>query len=182
LEEWAINARSWFKKGYKVIRGDLDMLAKFLSLNFLKSWVIIYVPNTGDEEEELNILSKIVLEAQNGYKMKQHSRKLTFVVDELDLGFPSSRNPMNKYFTEICRRGRHSGINLLGMSQRINQVNITFRSNLSAVFIFRQAEYRDMQAAIQYFGKEWHETIKNLDNYQYICRAGSKISTNFKNT
>lgn len=177
LEEWAVNARSWFKKDYKVIHGDLDKVVSFLRLNFEKDFILIYVPKCNAEEKELDILSKIIIQAQNGFKIGRHSRKITFVADELDMGFKSGYCQRNtdSNFAFICKRGRHYGVNLVGISQRINQVDICFRGNLSAIFLFRMAESRDVATVNNYLGSEFGSQFKELNNYEYICKIGSQV-------
>ena len=103
--------------------------------------------------------------------------KLTLVVDEMDLSFPSGirqRNPKHG-FLGLCLRGRHYGINLVGISQRPKLVDISFRANMSAVYLFSLAEPDDIDVALKMVGREYAQTFRNLNRYQYVYKNGYYI-------
>ena len=114
---------------------------------------------------------------QSGYMAETSKAKITLVVDEMDLSFPSGirqRNPKHG-FLGLCLRGRHYGINLVGISQRPKLVDISFRANMSAVYLFMLAEPDDIDVAIKLVGREYAQTFRNLNKYQYVYKAGNCV-------
>lgn len=158
---------------------DIEKLKNALKKDFITGFKFDFVPTFGREIKQLNELCYFLLELQTGYKNGLHLAQVTLFVDELDIAFPSGitqREPQNG-FAYLCRRGRHYGINLIGISQRPHQVDICFRGNCSGVYWFRHAEPSDIDVATRAIGKEYRETIRNLSNYQYIYKAGGQIYT-----
>lgn len=138
---------------------------------------ICFIPPLGEEEESLNKLSKALQAIQAGYMADTCHAKLTLVVDEMDLSFPSGirqRNPKHG-FLGLCLRGRHYGINLVGISQRPKLVDISFRANMSAVYLFSLAEPDDIDVALKMVGREYAQTFRNLNRYQYVYKNGYYI-------
>lgn len=154
---------------------DLTALKTAIKRNFSTGFRFCLVPTFGQEQEELRELSAFLVALQRGYAA--HGAQITLAVDELDLSFPSGitqRDPRN-WFAYLCRRGRHFGINLIGISQRPTQVDVCFRSNCSAIYWFRHAEAIDIDLAKKTLGAEKAKIFKDLNNFEYIYKEGSKI-------
>ena len=164
------------ERGIKAFR-DLESLKSALRKEFARGFRFAFCPGFGDEISQLNDLCYFLVALQNGYMTGQHTAKMTLVVDELDLGFPSGmtqRDPKNG-FAYLCRRGRHYGINLVGISQRPAQVDVCFRANCSGMYLFRHTDPIDFDIGVKMLGREYRETFRKLDNYQYIYKSGQKI-------
>lgn len=164
------------EKGVKAF-GDLESLKKALRKDFARGFRFAFCPGFGDEISQLNDLCYFLVELQAGYMAGRHSAQMTLVVDELDLGFPSgmTQRDSKNGFAYLCRRGRHYGINLVGISQRPAQVDVCFRANCSAVYLFRHTDPIDFDVAVKMLGREYREKFRLLDNYQYIYKSGQKI-------
>lgn len=163
------------EKGIKPFRNFLQ-LKKALLDNFKRGFRFAFCPDFGSEIQQLNDLSYFLIELQRGYG-SQHTAKITLVVDELDVSFPSGilQKDRRNGFAFLSCRGRHSGINIIGISQRMPLVDITFRANCSALYIFRHTEPADIEVASRLLGREYKETFKKLNNYEYFYKQGSKI-------
>ncbi|GHU01497.1 hypothetical protein FACS1894186_4320 [Alphaproteobacteria bacterium] len=149
--------------------------------DFTGGFKYLYVPTFGAEVEELDQLCYLLVAANAGYAQGQHQAKTTLVVDELDQSFPSGitqRNPRNG-FAYLCRRGRHYGINLVGISQRTAQVDVCFRGNLSGAYYFRHADQLDIDKAVQTLGRQYRAQMQGLKNFCYIYQSNGVV--NIKN-
>lgn len=115
--------------GFKAVAGLPELFRK-VRTDFAKGFKIAYYPAAGSETDELSKLSDFLMAIQSGYGF-QHNAQITLAVDELDLGFPtgeSLKNPRNG-FKNLCCRGRHTGIHIVGLSQRMHLVDNVFRAN-----------------------------------------------------
>ncbi len=165
--------------GITGVFSSIDRLKIALKRDFCKGFRFDFIPTFGNEIKELNDLCYFLLEVQSGYKAGKHQAQITLFVDELDIAFPSgiTQRDTQNGFAYLCRRGRHYGINLIGISQRPHQVDICFRGNCSGVYWFRHAEPSDIDVAARALGKEYRETLRNLGNYQYIYKSGGQVIT-----
>lgn len=108
---------------------------------------IAYVPAGGKEPRALNILSHLCIFAQQRWKGKSKGPELVLVVEEMNLSFKlHSAEKDAPAFAEICSRGRHSFIHVIGVTQRFAEVAMRFRGNLTESVIFRVAP-QDVKAA-----------------------------------
>lgn len=74
-------------------------------------------------------------------------KNVTLFVDECQEVCPSGtarRDPENPLL-KISRMGRSRGISLIVASQRLNAVDITLRSNLNDLYLFRQSDFSDAE-------------------------------------
>lgn len=161
--------------GFKAVAGLPELFRK-VRADFAKGFKIAYYPASGSETDELSKLSDFLMAIQSGYGF-QHNAQITLAVDELDLGFPtgeSLKNPRNG-FKNLCCRGRHTGIHIVGLSQRMHLVDNVFRANCSAVYLYRHSEPADIDVGLKIIGREYRDRFRALDNFQYIYKAGNKI-------
>lgn len=160
--------------GGKLKRFDcLENIKIYLIKNYIKGFKCCYVPAAGREPQELSALCEFLKDLQKGFKFNQHASKLTLFVDELNLSYPlgiSRAQPQNG-FTFLNNQGRHYGINVVGVSQRMSLVDLPFRANLSDLFIFRLADYNDIKAACAMIGNKYRENLLNLPRFRYIYKS-----------
>lgn len=162
--------------GFKTCYSLTDVLT-LVKKGWKTGFKICFVPELGEEETSLDKLSKSLQHMQSGYMAETSKAKITLVVDEMDLSFPSGiRQRMPKHgFIGLCLRGRHYGINLIGISQRPKLVDNSFRANMSAVYLFMLAEPDDIDVAIRLIGREYAQTFRNLNKYQYVYKSGNYV-------
>lgn len=94
--------------------------------------------------------------------------EMLIVVDECQEICPSgtaARNPENALL-KISRLGRSRGISLAIASQRIKTVDISLRSNLNSMLLFRQGDFSDAQEVKKMTGKD----LFNLAPKKFILR------------
>lgn len=151
----------------------ITRLMAYVRENYSAGFRAIFAPAYADEVKALDELSRELLALQQGQK----GAKITLLVDELDLSYPSGiRQTQPRHaFGFLCMRGRHFGVNLVGVSQRPSQVDISFRANLSAVYYFRLAEPADIDTALKNLGREWRAQVQSLKDRQYIYKTGGKV-------
>lgn len=160
---------------FKIVVG-LHALFTELQKRFSKGFRIAYYPAIDREEVELSVLSNALMRLQSGYGLN-HGAQITLVVDELDLSFPSgiTQGKKNNGFKNLCCRGRHTGINIIGLSQRLHMVDISFRANCSAIYIFRHIEPADIDTAVKITGRQYRQELEKLNNFEYIYKSGANI-------
>lgn len=164
-------------RGAKVIYGNMAEFKKTLERSFRGGFRIVFVANFGEVEQQLNEICYFLVNMQAGYLAGLHNAQITLCVDELDEGFRSGimqRNAKNG-FGFLCKRGRHYGINLIGISQRTAQVDVCFRGNLSDLYLFRHVDPIDTQKAVDMLGREYKTRFMQLNNYQYFYKCGQAI-------
>ncbi|MCE8508341.1 ATP-binding protein [Ruegeria pomeroyi] len=124
---------------------------------------------TGSEGAELSKLCRLLMAAQQPYKDSGGRRGagLTLVVEEMNLSFPVSGGAARcPGFAEVCSRGRHYGIQVYGVSQRIAEVDTRFRGNCTETVVFRQKGQRDRAAAAAELGCSTGDLPS--DNLQFV--------------
>lgn len=152
---------------------SLQELQRYIVANYAKGFRVRFVPSLVGAVSELSQLSGFLLRLQEPYKQGKLSTQTTLFVDELDICFPlnvSKRDPDNKFYY-LCCRGRHYGINIVGVSQRMSLVDLPFRANLSDLFIFRLADFNDLSTAAAMVGKPYKSTLQTLPNYKFVYKS-----------
>lgn len=144
---------------------SLDQVKAIMRADFT-GFRVAYVPPSGREPAALSALCRLLMFAQQPFKDGQSTLGLTLVVEEMNLSFPvhggAEKAPG---FAEICSRGRHYGITVYGLSQRIAEVSTRFRGNCTETVVLRQQGPRDISAAMDATGatKGQITALKNLD-------------------
>gem|GEM_PF-2717751 len=146
--------------------GQVDKLTRTAARSRVRA---SYQPAKGvDPTEALNAVSAAILDAQAGYKSGAHKSWLLFAIDELSKPFPLNAEKRCPEFVEICDRGRHYGIKVLGISQNINRTGMAFRDRLDAVCVGAQMRKGAQETAADMVGVHWHE-IRDLKNYEFFA-------------
>lgn len=116
----------------------------------------------------LSMLCETLWLIQRPYEAGARSEKLTLVVEEMDLSFPSRFLPAGlEGMTRTINQGRHVGLNVLGITQRPALVSATFRGNVSDTFIFPLGWAADRGDICQMIGREHLPAISQLGNFEY---------------
>lgn len=144
-----------------------------------RRWVVRYVPPAGAEPRALHLLSLVLARAQAPYRAGQDRRVLTLAVDELNLSYPVHALPADcQGIAELCSRGRHYGIELIGVSQRVAEVNARFRGNLTEGWYGAQPDHTSRRAVLDAIGPEHRQVLAALPPYRWIqVRDGRVCAT-----
>jgi DNA helicase HerA-like ATPase len=153
-------------QGMKAVRRGQDMVAG-IAANW-RGFRLAYVPRAGREAAHLSQMSFTLMKVQAAYKASggRKGAPLVLVVEEMNLPFPVHGGAEKcPGFAEICSRGRHYGIEVIGLSQRIAEVATRFRGNCTETYVLRQQGPRDVAAAADALGidKGRVQGLRNLD-------------------
>mgnify|MGYP000566087522 CR=1 FL=1 len=157
-------------------RDSLDDVRKAMLSNWA-GFRVAYVPPAGKETAALSALSKLLFACQQPFKDgKPGAKMLTLVVEEMNLSFPVSGGAQKcPGFADICSRGRHYGIEVIGVSQRIAEVATRFRNNCTETVVLAQKGPRDLDAAAAELGIHKAQVSK-LQNLDYLQEKGGTVT------
>lgn len=162
--------------GFAVAR-SIKAAAHGLRQGWAGGFRIRYVPPPGREPEALDALSRLLLRAQRPYQQGRDRRPLCLVAEEMQLSFPNRTLPAElTSFPELCSRGRHFGIEVIGVTQRLAEVHTRFRGNAEVHYYLRPDDHRDVTAACAKIGPQHRERLLALRNFEYL-RAQQGIVT-----
>lgn len=161
MDEYAVGKRRFCNTRVTTLEGVKTEMRKNWS-----GFRIAYVPQAGLEPQSLNKLSALIMAAQKPYKDGHDDRFLTLVVEEMNQCFHvHGGDAKARKFAEICSRGRHYGVEVFGVSQRIAEIHTRFRGNCTESVILRQNGDNDVKASMAVLGapKTQVQALKNLE-------------------
>lgn len=137
---------------------------------------VSYVPPVGKEARGLSQICKLLMKAQSGYRIGTNDPKINLIADELATAFPSHGGITHcPGFAEICRFGRHFGIEVFGLTQRTHHVHPEFRDNLSSATVFRMGGREGRKAAAEIVDVPLR-SVEGLEPLYFIRRDANKIT------
>ena len=155
------------------IKQTLEIMRK----KWKQGFKIAFVPRSGIEIKQLHELSLLLLLAQKPYKEWKSQQKILFIVEEMNECYPN-QNIKDEYwgFGEICSRGRHSGIEVIGICQRLAEVNTRFRGNCSYMKFFEPADHVDVSTILKMIGPKYKDEIIGLGLGEYCKKEKNNIT------
>jgi ABC-type dipeptide/oligopeptide/nickel transport system ATPase component len=137
---------------------------------------VAYVPPAGQEKQALHGLSVVLRQIQEPYKLGADIRQITLLVEELNMSYPVHNLPDSMQgFSELCSRGRHYGINIIGVSQRVAEINTRFRGNTEGAYYFAQSDHSDITTIKKMIGPVHGATLAGLKDHEYLYVSGGKV-------
>jgi hypothetical protein len=165
-------------EGFKALEhraGGLDGVRVAMRQNW-SGFRLAYVPPAGKEAAALSGLCRLLMKAQTPFFEGKATAKITLIVEEMNLCFPVSGGvEKSPGFADVCSRGRHFGIEVVGVSQRIAEVATRFRGNCTETVVFSQKGPRDVAAAAAELGCD-PARIKALQTLHYLHEVGGNVS------
>lgn len=170
LSEYAV------RRDFVTVKSDLRPCLNEIKARWQRGFRLAYVPSSGDEIAELNRLSRVLLHVQKPYFDGVPIPKVTLVIEEMNLSFPN--RDIGAHFTgfpEICSRGRHSGIEVIGVSQGVSEVSTRFRKNCNRTVYFRQDDYTERKTIAGQLGPKYRDIVAELSLGEYLDRRGGQV-------
>lgn len=168
------------KRGVVTVRPSADEieLKKALAKRWKGKFRIAYQPAAHDEPRALHRLSLVLKAAQRPYFDGRDPRPLTLVVEEMNLAFPVAALPRELGgFADLCSRGRHYGIEIFGVTQRLAEVAARWRGNTGIAYLMNPGQNpRDIQAAVALAGQAWKQPIQTLERGAYLKVEPGRIT------
>lgn len=162
----------YHKEGCIIVNNIKDMLI-LIKKHWIKGFKITYQPDDNDDHvENVSKLCEILKKIQKPYFDEKLDLKITFVIEEMSLSVPNRNDPRLNQILNMCNIGRHYGIEIIGISQRLAEVHTTFRSNTFENYFFALASAVDINAASQIIGK---------DNAQLLLKTEPHCGLKFSN-
>lgn len=165
--------------GFKRVTAVDGVRAAFASNYALAK--VAFVPQQANHQPELNALAEWVrhfLQGNrnlDGTKRKatnydKNGLRVTLVVEELNTTFPIHAGAISgcPELAGICSQGRHVGIELVGVSQRMAEVSTRFRGNCTETVGFRQKYDNDRKTLKGEIGRKSIsvDSMENLDFFR----------------
>lgn len=160
--------------GFKGAR-SLSAVLELLKKGWRSGFKIAYVP-AGDFPAKLHHLAKLLWQAQAPYAAGDDTRKLTFIVEELSLGYPSARLPRGlDKMDQVILQGRHRGLEVIGVTQRPAEISATFRGNANEAYILALGDELDHARVLRSIGKEHEAKLRALQPHEFLHWKDNKI-------
>ncbi len=153
-------------KAYKTLRG----LYKAIRANWATGFRLVLIVQRGEEPQKvLEQLAEGLFIIQKPYEQNKSVRGLTLVVEEMSLCYPErTLGKGERSFLELVNLGRHYGIEIIGISQRIAEVKKNFVGNCSEHYFLRLGSAADRNAVTGIIGSEHKKTITALKTHEYL--------------
>lgn len=131
-----------------------------------------------DPEAVLLQLSRDLFIIQKPYYEGKDGRKITLVVEEMSVLVPNTtKAKTDRAFLQLCNLGRHYGVEIVGVSQRMAQVHTDFRGNTAEDYFFRLRAEVDYNSAAQLLGRQHVDTLRGLSAHQFIHFKDGEVKT-----
>jgi len=130
----------------------------------------IYPADGVDGAEFIDTLGGVIKELQDPYNNNFEGFELCILVDEIADFFPNRQHVAPKFWT-LIRRGLKRGVFIIGTSQRMAEVGISFRSNCATDYYYPLQTTTDIDEALKRLGREYQPTLRQLNNHQFLMRG-----------
>lgn len=155
---------------------------KSLLSNVKKNWhrgfrIAFTVPRGQNAQSELQRLSEALFAVQKPYFDGKDRRKIVLVVEEMSVSYPERTLAKNeRAFMDLINLGRHYGVSIIGVSQRVAEVKKNFVGNCAVHRFYRMGAAVDYNAATQLMGREHQSALKSLQTHEYLKFEQGRIT------
>lgn len=160
--------------GYKTLKGLYAGIKK----NWHKGFrLVLTVPRGTDPKAQLEALADGLFKIQKPYYDGKDKRIITLVVEEMSICYPEKTlGAGERNFMELINLGRHYGVEIIGVSQRIAEVKKNFVGNVSEHYFFRMGAAVDYDAALRLIGRDRQAELKGLQTHEYLHFEQGKVT------
>lgn len=153
-------------KNYKTLKGLYGAIREQWNTGFR---VVLSVQRGQNPQGVLEQLSEGLFKIQKPYYENKPCKEITLVVEEMSLSYPERTLGKNeRSFLELVNLGRHYGIEIIGVSQRIAEVKKNFVGNCSEHYFFRLGSASDRNAVTGIIGAEHKQALTALQTHEYL--------------
>jgi len=155
---------------------------KGLYTHIKKNWntgfrAVLIVQRGQHPQKILEELAEGLFKIQEPYHQNKSTKGITLVVEEMSLCYPERTLGKNeRSFLELVNLGRHYGIEIIGVSQRIAEVKKNFVGNCSEHYFFRLGSAADIVAVSSIIGSEHKRDIKKLVVHEHLHFANGQVT------
>ena len=159
----------------KTLRGVLTHIKK----NWHKGYkIVIDVPNGNRKQACMDFMHEFIKVMFRVQKPYYNSKKgiagfeIDLVIDEAHKFFPlhGLKDEYYLFCEDLFTLGRHYGLNILGGSQRLAQVNTAFRGNCTQQFFFAQGDHNDIEAVRKSTGLK-ADDIRDIKQFEFLHKS-----------
>lgn len=131
---------------------------------------VVYTVQRGQEPQAaLEYLADALFKIQKPYFDGKDSRQITLVIEEMALSYPEKTAAKNeRNMQELVNLGRHYGVNIIGISQRMAEVKKNFVGNCAEHYFFRMGAAVDYDAAARQIGRQHIDRLRSLATHEYL--------------
>lgn len=160
-------------KAYKTLRGLYRAIKSGWNTGFK---AVLVVPRGKDPHAVLEELSEGLFLIQQPYYNNQSTKEITLVVEEMSLCYPEKTLAKGeRSFLELVNLGRHYGVGIIGISQRIAEVKKNFVGNCSEHYFLRLGSAADRNAVTGIIGTEHKKHLIALESHQFLHFASGQV-------
>lgn len=165
------------EKGFNSVK-TLKGLYAGIKRNWNKGFrYALTVPRGSDAQRMLNELSEALFLIQKPYYDERDSRKLVLVVEEMAVCYPEKTlGKKERGFMDLINLGRHYGVEIIGVSQRIAEVKKNFVGNCAEHYFYRMGAAVDYSTVMQQIGREHQTDLKTLQTHEYLKFEQGRVS------
>jgi hypothetical protein len=164
------------ERGYNSVK-TLKGLYAGIKRNWGKGFrYALTVPRGNDAAAMLNELSEALFIIQKPYYEGKDKRKIVLVVEEMAVSYPEKTLGKNERgFMDLINLGRHYGVSIIGVSQRVAEVKKNFVGNCAEHYFYRMGAAVDYSTVMQLVGREHQQTLKGLQTHEYLHFEQGKV-------
>ncbi len=162
-----------FKK-FKTLRG----LYMAIRAGWNSGFRLVLIVQRGDDPAAvLEELAEGLFVIQKRYKDNQCDKGITLVVEEMSLCYPERTiRQSERSFLELVNLGRHYGVEIIGVSQRIAEVKKNFVGNCTEHYFLRLGSAADRNAVTGIIGTEHKQALIGLQTHEYLHFEQGKVT------
>lgn len=153
------------KERCQIVNNIKDMLTA-IKKGWQAGFRIAYQPQDNDDHvENVAEILEYIKKVQINYFDEKDDRKITVLIEEMHLSIPNRPDSRLRPVLGLINIGRHHGIEMIGVTQRISEINTTFRANTFDVYFFSLAGATEIEASAKIIGREWAEKLTSADTH-----------------